>query len=98
MGHQRNPLKLLRFQGISFLGRAAEERVVQLLCNCSHSFEPFRPGISEPTEWETEPGPFDVDGRSYTYYQATQEQRRREREIRALKREEAAYEAAGLKD
>jgi len=39
-----------------------------------------------------------VDGRTYTYYQATQEQRRREREIRALKREEAAYEAAGLKD
>jgi len=66
--------------------------------NCRHAFYPFWPGISEPTEWEKEPGPFDVDGRTYTYYQATQEERRREREIRALKREEAAYEAAGLKD
>ena len=66
--------------------------------NCRHAFYPFWPGISEPTEWETEPGPFEVDGRTYTYYQATQAQRRREREIRALKREEAAYEAAGLKD
>jgi hypothetical protein len=47
---------------------------------------------------ETEPGPFELDGRTYTYYQATQEQRRREREIRALKREQAAYEAIGLKD
>lgn len=66
--------------------------------NCRHTFYPFWPGISEPNEWPPEPGPFDVDGRTYTYYQATQEQRRREREIRALKREEAAYEAAGLKD
>lgn len=66
--------------------------------NCRHTFYPFWPGISEPTEWAPEPGPFDVDGRTYTYYQATQAQRRREREIRALKREEAAFEAAGLKD
>lgn len=47
---------------------------------------------------ETEPGPFELDGKTYTYYQATQAQRRMEREIRALKREESAYEAAGLKD
>ena len=66
--------------------------------NCRHAFYPFWPGISEPTEWEPEPGPFELDGRTYTYYQATQAQRRMEREIRALKREEAAYEAAGLKD
>ena len=66
--------------------------------NCRHSFYPFWPGISEPNEWPPEPGPFEVDGRTYTYYQATQEQRRREREIRALKREKAAYEAIGLKD
>ena len=39
-----------------------------------------------------------MDGRTYTYYQATQAQRRKEREIRALKRERAAYEAAGWKD
>lgn len=66
--------------------------------NCRHTFYPFWPGLSEPNEWPPEPGSFEVDGRTYTYYQATQEQRRREREIRALKREEAAYEAAGLKD
>ena len=66
--------------------------------NCRHAFYPFWPGISEPTEWEPEPGPFELDGRTYTYYQATQAQRRMEREIRALKREESAYEAAGLKD
>lgn len=66
--------------------------------NCRHTFYPFWPGLSEPNEWTPEPGPFEVDGRTYTYYQATQAQRRREREIRALKREEAALEAAGLKD
>ena len=66
--------------------------------NCRHTFYPFWPGISEPNEWPPEPGPFEVDGHTYTYYQATQKQRRREREIRALKREQAAYEAIGLKD
>lgn len=66
--------------------------------NCRHAFYPFWPGISEPNEWPPEPGPFEVNGRTYTYYQATQEQRRREREIRALKREESALKAAGLKD
>jgi len=39
-----------------------------------------------------------VDGRTYTYYQATQAQRRREREIRALKREKAVYQEIGLKE
>lgn len=66
--------------------------------NCRHTFYPFWPGISEANEWPPEPGPFELDGRTYTYYQATQEQRRREREIRALKREKAAYQAMGLKD
>ncbi len=66
--------------------------------NCGHDFHPFWPGISEPNEWTPEPGPFEVDGRTYTYYQATQAQRRREREIRALKREQATLEAAELKD
>ena len=66
--------------------------------NCRHTFYPFWPGLSEPNEWPPEPGPFEVDGKTYTYYQATQAQRRKEREIRALKRERAAYEAAGWKD
>ncbi len=64
--------------------------------NCRHDFHPFWVGISEPTEWEAEPPPVEVDGKTYTYYQATQEQRRREREIRALKREEAALKEAGF--
>lgn len=66
--------------------------------NCRHVFYPFWPGISEPNQWPKEPGPFEVNGRTYTYTQATQEQRRREREIRALKREKAAFEAAGMKE
>jgi hypothetical protein len=64
--------------------------------NCRHEFYPFFVGISEPTEWEAEPPPVEVNGKTYTYYQATQEQRRREREIRALKREEAALREAGF--
>lgn len=66
--------------------------------NCRHTFYPFWPGISEPNQWPKEPGPFEVNGRTYTYTQATQEQRRREREIRALKREKSAFEAAGMKE
>lgn len=53
-------------------------------------------GISEPTQWPKEQEPKEYGGRSYTYYQATQAQRRREREIRALKREADGMKAAGL--
>lgn len=56
--------------------------------NCRHTFYPFWEGISEIPEpldvWEEKT----VDGKEYTYYQATQKQRSMEREIRALKREE----------
>ena len=64
--------------------------------NCRHTFYPFWPGISEPNKWPAEPEPKEWNGRTYDYYSATQEQRRREREIRALKRERDACEAAGL--
>ena len=64
--------------------------------NCQHTFYPFWPGISEPNKWPAEPEPKEWNGRTYDYYSATQEQRRREREIRALKRERDACEAAGL--
>lgn len=64
--------------------------------NCRHTFYPFWPGVSEPTQWPKEPEPKEYGGRSYTYYQATQAQRRREREIRALKREADGMKAAGL--
>lgn len=66
--------------------------------NCRHMFYPFWEGISEPTEFPAEPAPVTVNGKEYSYYQATQEQRRREREIRAMKREANALEAAGETD
>ena len=55
--------------------------------NCRHTHYPYWPGISEPIKFEPEPGPFLVNGRKYTYYEATQKQRKMERDIRALKRE-----------
>ena len=55
--------------------------------NCRHTHYPYWPGISEPIKFEPEPGPFLVNGRQYTYYEATQKQRKMERDIRALKRE-----------
>lgn len=56
--------------------------------NCRHTFYPFWEGISEIPGELTERDPVEVDGRTYDYYQATQQQRSMEREIRALKREE----------
>lgn len=55
--------------------------------NCRHTFYPFLEGISEPNPIEKDPEPVTVDGRTYTYYQATQVQRRLERELRELKRQ-----------
>lgn len=64
--------------------------------NCRHSFYPFWEGISVQNKWPEEPAPVEINGKTYTYYQLTQEQRRMEREIRALKREALAYREAGL--
>ena len=55
--------------------------------NCRHTFYPFLEGISEPNPIVKDPEPVTVDGRTYTYYQATQVQRRLERELRELKRQ-----------
>ena len=55
--------------------------------NCKHTFYPFIEGISDPTPIEKEPEPVKVDGRTYTFYQATQYQRRLERELREFKRQ-----------
>lgn len=55
--------------------------------NCKHTFYPFIAGISDPTPLEKEPAPVKVDGKIYTYYQATQHQRRLERELREFKRQ-----------
>lgn len=54
---------------------------------CRHSFFPYWEGISEiPAKRQPEP-PTTYNGRTYSYYQATQAQRAMERDIRALKRE-----------
>lgn len=55
--------------------------------NCRHTFYPFIEGISEPNPIVKDPEPVMVDERTYTYYQATQVQRRLERELRELKRQ-----------
>ena len=66
--------------------------------NCRHVFYPFWEGISQPNQWPPEPDPVEINGKTYTYYQATQQQRKMEREIRALLREEYAYRAADMHD
>lgn len=71
--------------------------------NCRHSFWPFIEGVSERTYTDEElenidPPPFEFEGQEYTRYEATQKQRQIERTIRKLKRERAAYRAAGLTD
>lgn len=55
--------------------------------NCRHTLYPFLEGVSEPNPIEQDPKPVMIDGRTYTYYQATQVQRRIERELRELKRQ-----------
>ena len=63
--------------------------------NCRHVFYPFWEGVSTPTQWPKEPEPVEIDGKTYTYYQATQQQRYMERQIRALKREAYAMREIG---
>lgn len=61
--------------------------------NCRHTMYTYFEGISEPNKWEPEPLPVTVNGKEYTYYQATQKQRQMERGIRATKREIEAQRA-----
>ncbi len=63
--------------------------------NCAHDFFPFWEGISVIPEDIKEPPPVIVNGKEYTYYQATQRQRSMERNIRATKREIEAQKAIG---
>lgn len=65
--------------------------------NCTHNFYPFWPGISVKEPDIVEPPPTKVNGRKYTYYQATQKQREYERKLRAAKREIAIQEQSGGK-
>lgn len=64
--------------------------------NCTHNFFPYWEGDVIPEF--TEPEPVEIDGVKYTYYEATQEQRKRERDIRAIKRELDATNALGDKE
>ncbi len=71
--------------------------------NCRHSYWPFIEGVMERTYTDQElenidPPPFAFEGRTYTMYEATQKQRMIERTIRKLKREGAAFKAAGLQE
>lgn len=62
--------------------------------NCTHDFHPYWEGdfILEDI---TEPEPVTINGKTYTYYQATQQMRKMERDIRATKRELEARNAIG---
>lgn len=71
--------------------------------NCRHSFWPFIEGIMERTysdkqleSMKAENHKFEFEGKEYDWYTATQKQREIERTIRKLKREQAAFKAAGM--
>lgn len=68
--------------------------------NCRHSFGPFFEGISKPTYTgkdlrDINSKTVEYNGRQMSLYDASQKQRANEREIRALKREQAGLEGAG---
>ena len=70
--------------------------------NCRHRRFPWVEGVSERTYTDEQLAHIDdglgctFEGKTYTAYEATQEQRKVERTIRKLKREKVAYKAAGL--
>ena len=63
--------------------------------NCRHNHHPFFEGVSTPVKYDPEPEAKEINGRTYSYYDMLQGMRRREREIRALKREKEALEKLG---
>ena len=63
--------------------------------NCTHDFYPFWEGASIIPDDLEEPAPVTVNGKEYTYYEAAQQQRKMERDIRATKREIEAQRAIG---
>ena len=70
--------------------------------NCRHRRNVWVEGVSERTYTDEQLEHIDdgfgcmFEGKTYTAYEATQEQRKVERTIRKLKREKVAYKAAGL--
>lgn len=63
--------------------------------NCTHDFYPFWEGASVIPDDLEEPAPVNINGKEYTYYQVSQQQRKMERDIRATKREIEAQRAIG---
>ena len=73
--------------------------------NCRHTFYPVVEGVSEATYSQAdldamkgENRKFKFEGKEYDGYSGSQQQRKIERTIRKLKREKAAYNAAGLSE
>lgn len=72
--------------------------------NCRHRRNVWVEGVSERTYTDEQLAHIDddlgceFDGKKYPAYEATQMQRRVEREVRRLKREKASYKAAGLRE
>ena len=72
--------------------------------NCRHHKYPFIPGVSERTYTNEQLAHIDdglgctFDGKTYSAYEATQMQRRLERQVRAQKRMKNAYKSAGLSE
>lgn len=71
--------------------------------NCRHSYFPFIPNISvraytEKSLREIDGEPKKYNGKQYTAYQASHEQRKLERQIKQSKREIIGYKAAGLEE
>lgn len=63
--------------------------------NCRHNYSPFIPGVMERTYTDEQlknidPPDFVYEGKKYTHYEATQQQRAIERAVRKWKRREAA--------
>lgn len=63
--------------------------------NCRHNYSPFIPGVMERTYTDEQlenidPPDFEYEGKKYTHYEATQQQRAIERAVRKWKRREAA--------
>lgn len=68
--------------------------------NCRHSFFPYYEGVSEPAYSaeqlkEMDAKSYEYNGQKLTEYEATQQQRHIERQIRRWKRENLATDAAG---
>lgn len=61
--------------------------------NCAHHFYPYWEG--DPVPEFTMPDPMEINGKEYTYYEATQEMRKQERGIRKTKREIEAMRTLG---